>query len=93
MAESLGRIAQLLPADSDLLREHSEMIAEAEHVLEHADGSVKIFRVVDARSGECLDQPESAHTEGTFAAANTWEIMVSFAFPREVRCSPSSDFR
>lgn len=70
MAESLWRIAQLFAADGDLFRKHSEMISEAKHVFEQADGSVEVLGVVHAGAGECLDEPECAHAEGAFAAAD-----------------------
>lgn len=69
MAERLWGVAQLLAADGDLFGKHSEMVGEAEHVLEHADGSVEVFGVVDAGAGQGLDEPKGAHAKGAFAAA------------------------
>lgn len=70
MTERLRRVTQLLSTDGDLLGEHAQMVTEAEHVFEHVDGFVEVFRVVDAGSGERLDQPEGAHAERAFAAAD-----------------------
>lgn len=47
------------------------MVREAKHVLKDADCANEVFGFVDAGTGKRFDEPERAHTEGAFAAANT----------------------
>ncbi len=70
MTKSLGRVAELLSADGDLLGEDAEVVGEGEHVLEHVDRLLEVLGVVEAGPGQRLDQPEGAHAEGAFAAAD-----------------------
>lgn len=75
MTKSLGGIAELLAADGDFLGEHAEVVGEGEHVLEHGDSLVEVFGVVEAGAGEGFDEPEGAHAEGAFAAADSWGVV------------------
>ena len=47
------------------------MVGEAEHVFEDIDGTDQVLAVVDAGAGECFDEPECAHTKGTFATSDS----------------------
>jgi len=76
MAKSLRRIAQLLTTPRDLLREHAQMIREAEHVLEDVDCADEVLIVVDAGAGECFDEPECTHAEGTFTTTDSCLVLV-----------------
>lgn len=72
MTKRLGRIPQLLATATDLLREHTQVIRETEHVLKDVDCAREILGVVDAGAGHGFDEPEGAHAEGAFAAADAW---------------------
>jgi hypothetical protein len=56
----------------NLLREHTEMVAEVEHVLEDIDSSDEIFAIVDASTSEGFDQPEGTHAKGTLPTTDAY---------------------
>lgn len=76
MAESLGGVAELLATARNLLGEHAQVIAEAEHVLKEVDGPYEILGLVDRGPAHCLTEPERAHAEGAFAASDTYASML-----------------
>jgi hypothetical protein len=47
------------------------MVGEAEHIFEDVDCAYEVLAVVDTGPGECFDEPECAHTEGTFATSDS----------------------
>lgn len=73
MRECLRGVAQLLSGSRDLLREHAQVIGEAEHVLEDVDCTDEVLGIIDTSAGEGFDEPECAHAKGAFAAADPWE--------------------
>lgn len=72
VTESLGRVTQLLSTAGNLLREHHQMVGEAEHILKEIDGPGEILGLVYTGPRHCLDQPEGTHAEGTLAATDSW---------------------
>jgi hypothetical protein len=72
MGKCLRSISQLLAGSRDLLREHAQVVREAEHILENIDCADQILGVVDTCTSESFDEPECAHAESSFAATNTW---------------------
>lgn len=71
MREGLWGVSKLLTTPRDLLREHQEMVREAEHVLEQVDGPDEVLWLVHARPSQCFHKPKRAHAEGAFATAYT----------------------
>lgn len=71
MAERLRSVPQLFPTPCNLLREHTKMIAEAQHIFKYIDCPHKVLRIIYTCARQCLNQPERAHAKGTFPPANT----------------------
>lgn len=47
------------------------MVRETEHILEDVDSADEVLGVVDTGAGESFDEPECAHAESAFTAADT----------------------
>jgi hypothetical protein len=56
--KSLGEIPQRLAAGPDLLGIEPQVVRVAQHLLKDVPGAVHL-----PHTGECLDQPERAHTK------------------------------
>jgi hypothetical protein len=76
MAKSLRCVSQLLTGSRDLFGKHAQMIGEAEHIFEDIDSADEVLPIVDTCAGECFDEPECAHTEGTFATSDSCVVLA-----------------
>jgi hypothetical protein len=60
-----------LSRSSDFLAIETEMIGVGYHIFKHKDSLRDERFIVVASSGECFDEPESAHGKRSFATADT----------------------
>ncbi len=76
MAEGLRRISQLLSTPGNLLREHAQVIREAEHVFKDIDGADQVLSIIDTCTSKSLNEPECAHAKGAFSAPDTYTVSM-----------------